>query len=349
MIRIIFTFMAVFCLCCTQISEAKTHIPVPQAPATQPESASSTVGQQGVVLGQPTPTEMAEFQAKQARLLEEARARELALEAEKQALFEESLEHMMPLNKEQIQQYREHADQRDRALLPVVPALQSRTVRVNLESGAKPIRVHTTANISTSLVFHDSTGAPWAITSVTNGSPALFQVLRPQLPEGNLLNVTPSQDYGVSTINVTLEKQDIPLVIMLVADSVRAPQRQADALVLFQLAGRGPNAPTPMLEQMRETVTSPMLAFLDLVPPKGAQRIQSNASSENFKAWKLHDVLYIRTKHMLMWPAWTAVANGAGNVKCYELPLSSRVLISEQGHIKTVLLKNAFVQGQRHE
>lgn len=88
---------------------------------------------------------------------------------EAQALFEESLRQMMPLDKEHIQEYRKRSDQRERALLPVSPDLRTRTVRVTLEPGRAPVKVFTTANIATSLVFHDSTGQPWPITSVTNG------------------------------------------------------------------------------------------------------------------------------------------------------------------------------------
>ena len=87
---------------------------------------------------------------------------------EAQALFEESLRQMMPLDKEHIQEYRKRSDQRERALLHVSPDLRTRTVRVTLEPGRAPVKVFTTANIATSLVFHDSTGQPWPITSVTN-------------------------------------------------------------------------------------------------------------------------------------------------------------------------------------
>ena len=153
-----------------------------------------------------------------------------------QALFEESLRQMMPLDEQHIQQYRERSDQRERALLPVPPSLRTRSVRVSLEPGRVPVPVLTTANVATSLVFHDATGQPWPITSVTNGGPTFFQVLRPELPEGNLLNVMPLQGHATSTLVVTLEKRDVPLVVRLESDSVRSPERKADALVLFQIA-----------------------------------------------------------------------------------------------------------------
>lgn len=55
-----------------------------------------------------------------------------------QALFEESLRQMMTLDESQIQEYRSRSDERDRALLPVSPALNTRTVRVTLEPGRSP-------------------------------------------------------------------------------------------------------------------------------------------------------------------------------------------------------------------
>ncbi len=273
------------------------------------------------------------------------------------ALFEESLRQLMPLDEGQIQEYRERSDQRERALLPVSPALSSRTVRVRLEPGAAPVKVLTTANVATSLVFHDSTGQPWPVTSVTNGGPNFFQILRPELPDGNLLNVMPVQGYGTSTIVVTLEKKDIPLVIRLESDSVRSPERTADALVLFQLAHHGPKAAIPIIENIKETTTSELLAFLDRVPPASAVRVGLESPPYNLAdkltVWRLGDAHYIRTDHTLMWPAWTAVVHGAGNVRCYEAPVTPRLMLSASGKIRTVVLKErtgqAGHQGGQHE
>ncbi len=259
---------------------------------------------------------------------------------ENQVLFEESLQHLMPLSEEQIYEYRQHSDRRERALLPVSPYLNSRTVRVSLEPGKSPVTVRTTANIATSLVFHDCTGKPWPITSVTNGGPNFFQVLRPELQDGNLLNVMPTQDYGASTLVITLEGKDIPLVIRLESDSVRSPKRKADALLLFQLAHRGPHAETPIVTDIQETVTSDMLAFLDHVPPKGAVIVTTKSKLEKLSIWKFQDKHYIRTNHTLMWPAWSAVVNGAGNIKCYEVPVTSRIILSCDGTMESVLLQN---------
>ena len=322
--------------------------PVPVAPP------APVIGQQGIVLGQtdaqrpttadpvtatpavpPTPA----APAVTAALPQEGK------KPDAQTLFQESLRQMMPLDDSQIQEYRERSDQRERALLPVSPSLASRTARVSLEPGSAPVRVFTTANIATSLLIHDSTGQPWPITSVTNGGPSFFQVLRPELPDGNLLNITPIQAYGTTTLVVTLEKQDIPLVIRLESDSVRGPERKADALVLFQISQHGPRAKVPVIEDIKETVNSSMLAFLDHVPPAGAVRVHMEPTPDKVQVWKLGVNHYIRTSHSMMWPAWTAVVNGAGNMKCYEVPVTARIMLSANGKMQTIVLSDGVTAG----
>lgn len=266
-------------------------------------------------------------------------AEEQELAADPQALFEESLRRLMPLGPEQIKDYRAASEKRERALSPTPPVLQSRTVRVNLQPGQRPPTVKTTANIATAIIFHDSTGEAWPITSVTNGGPTFFQVLRPELPEANILNVIPQQDYGSATLVVTLSGQDVPLVIALEADSIKAPLRQADAMVLFQLAHHGPKAKIPVIQDIQETVSSAMLSILDHVPPKEAVRLRTDPKDENLEIWKVGSKHYLRTRHDLMWPAWTASVNGAGDVKCYELPQTPRLIVSRQGIVSTVKIK----------
>lgn len=326
--------------------------------AEQPPKPAPVIGQQGIVLGQPdaqrppapsglsvptlpaTPPVAVPPAATTPQAPPEA-----PKQPDAQALFQESLRQMMPLDDSQIQEYRKHSDQRERALLPVSPALNSRTVRVSLEPGKTPVKVFTTANIATSLLIHDSTGQPWPITSVTNGGPAFFQVLRPELPDGNLLNVMPSQGYGTTTLVVTLEKQDIPLVVRLESDSVRGPERKADALVLFQIAQHGPRAKVPLIQDIKETVNSSILAFLDHVPPAEAVRVKVEPKTDKVQVWKLGELHYIRTSHTLVWPAWTAAVNGAGGMKCYEVPVTSRIMISQNGSMQTLVLSDVLKTG----
>jgi intracellular multiplication protein IcmK len=92
-----------------------------------------------------------------------------------------------------------------------------------------------------------------------------------------------------------------------------------------------------------------MLAFLDRVPPASAVRVALESPTDKLTIWRLGDAHYIRTDHTLMWPAWTAVVHGAGNVRCYEAPITPRLMLSADGKIRTVVLKEAASQGGKHE
>lgn len=254
-------------------------------------------------------------------------------ELDAQQLFEESLNLLNPLSHKQVKEYKEFSNKNEQAIAPVEPSLRARTVRVSLEPGSKSVRVNTTANIATALVFHDATGASWKITSITNGAENLFQVLRPEVPEGNLLNVLPLQSNASSTIIVTLESKDIPLVIALNSDSIKGKKRNADSMVLIQLAHIGPQGAIPVIAKVEDPVSSAMLSFLDQVPPEGAKLLKFTPRVQSFKVWEFEGKYFIRTQDSLIWPAWIASVNGASSIKCYEIMPSSKILLSISGKI----------------
>lgn len=88
-----------------------------------------------------------------------------------------------------------------------------------------------------------------------------------------------------------------------------------------------------------------MLAFLDHVPPAEAQRVKVEPQTDKVQVWKLGDLHYIRTSQTLIWPAWTAAVNGAGGMKCYEVPATSRIMISQAGSMQTLVLSDVLKAG----
>ena len=149
----------------------------------------------------------------------------------------------------------------------------------------------------------------------------------------------PLQGHATSTLVVTLEKRDVPLVVRLESDSARSPERKADALVLFQIAHHGPRAAVPLIKKVRDTADSVMLAFMDRVPPEGAVRLRVEPPRESLQVWKYGGRHYARTTQTIMWPSWSAVVNGAGATKCYELPITARIMTSHEGSMQTFILK----------
>ncbi len=256
-----------------------------------------------------------------------------------QQLFEESLRRMMPLDDEHIKKYRARSDKRNKELSPVPPHLNSRTVKVVLEPGHSAVKVKTTANIVTALVFHDATGSPWPISSVTNGSPTFFQLLRPEVSSKNILNITPLKDYGAATLVITLENEDVPLIVSMTTDSVRGNTRQADSLVLIRVSSYGPNARPPIIKNIKETTTSTMLSFLDGIPPSNAKTLQIQPADEHLSIWKIDKSYYVRTKYDLMFPAWIAVVHGSAGMKCYELSTAPRLMVSENGNLRSITVE----------
>lgn len=255
-------------------------------------------------------------------------------ELKDQLLFEESLKQIMPFTKEQIQELKKWSDERAKALAPSQAKLKSKTIQVSLEPGQAPIKVKTAANVATALVFHDATGSPWPISSITNGGPTFFQILRPEIEDKNLLNILPLKSYGAATLVVTLEGKDIPLVLSLYSGSIKSKFRTADGLILVRVKSHGPKANIPVVKTINPTVSSEMIAFLDRVPPAQARRIR--ISDENITIWQFNNLYYVRTNYDLMFPGWTAVVHGAGKIKCYELSSLPSLIVSDKGNLRSI-------------
>ena len=133
----------------------------------------------------------------------------------------------------------------------------------------------------------------------------------------------------------------------LVMKGERVQQRallQASNGAVLQTVAKNPNAIGYVglgyiTKDIKETADSSMLAFLDRVPPEQAARVRVEPGSNDLLVWSYNGKHYVRTIHSLMWPAWTAVVNGAGNTRCYEIPLTSRLMISRNGQIQTIRLQ----------
>ena len=78
--------------------------------------------------------------------------------------------------------------------------------------------------------------------------------------------------------------------------------------------------------------------FLYRVPPVGPGRLRLTRHTEQVSIWKYNEKHYIRTSNALMWPAWSAVGYGAGNIRCYETPATTRIMLSIIGQIQTFIL-----------
>lgn len=120
------------------------------------------------------------------------------------------------------------------ALMPIdVPPLpEIGMLQVDLSPGAVPPIIRLSENEGSSIVFMDSTGAPWTIQNFVNFAPKLASVSSP-LKDGHILTVEPKSPFGNGNIAVFLQGLQTPITITLLAGQknvdyrvdVRVPRR----------------------------------------------------------------------------------------------------------------------------
>lgn len=287
-----------------------------------PAAANGAVNAQAAPVKKTPEMERAETE----RALKEAAMKEQA--------FQNSLNGILPMSPDQIMKFKGTVEATQEALHSTpAPKLVSKTRNVTLKPGATTPQLKMVPGYVTTVVFTDATGAPWPITSVTNGNKEFFTVNKPEgLQPGNLLTITPMADFVDSNLVVTLSENPAPIVIQLFSRQKLKVEdgESSDAMVAFHLDERGPRALAPTFEDpIASPVTEEMSQFLDETPPQKAVRLKTNNDGE-ITVWRYQDKYYFRTPYPMQWPAWSKVVNGHG-VRVYEIPKVVSAVVSKNG------------------
>jgi len=145
---------------------------------------------------------------------------------------------VLPLSPSQIEMLRNlyDATQRAAAVSPGVPPRPTSTsLAVNLSPGATPPVVRLGAGFVTSMVFVDSTGAPWPIDSYSLGNPQAFNIQWDK--KSNILLVQAITAHRVGNLAVILRGLNTPVMIDLTPG-----QAALDVRVDLRIPGLGPQA-----------------------------------------------------------------------------------------------------------
>ena len=167
--------------------------------------------------------------------------------------FADAVRNSVPLSPEQIKTLHYLFDQSQRAASAypgVPPKPTSTSVIVNLSPGATPPVVRLSSGFVTSLVFLDSTGAPWPINAIDMGNPKSFNVEWNK--KGNTLLVQALDHYQSGNLAVMLKGLDTPVMLTLLPG-----QNAVDYRVDLRVPGIGPEA-NPVLDGLPAT-ESPQL------------------------------------------------------------------------------------------
>jgi intracellular multiplication protein IcmK len=242
--------------------------------------------------------------------------------------FKDMVSSLYPLNPEQIlrlkqiYQTSEYA-QASPAGTPPKPTATSQFV--NLSPGSTPPVIRLSQGFVSSLVFLDSTGAPWPISAYDLGDPGSFNIQWDKT--SNTLMIQALKLYNYGNLAVRLRGLNTPVMLTLIPG-----QKAVDYRVDLRIQGLGPNAKTmPMEEGIPPAASDLLLHVLDGVPPPGSQRLVVNGGDA--RAWILGDKMYIRTLLTILSPGWLASMTSADGMHAYEMQKSPVLLVSWHGKV----------------
>lgn len=196
---------------------------------------------------------------------------------------------------------------------------------VNLSPGSTPPVIRLAQGFVSSLVFLDSTGAPWPISAYDLGDPASFNIQWDHT--SNTLMIQALKLYNYGNLAVRLRGLNTPVMLTLVPG-----QKAVDYRVDLRVQGYGPNAKGLLMDEgLPPSANDVLLHVLDGVPPDGSQRL--TVSGGDARAWLLNDKMFVRTNLTVLSPGWIASMTSADGTHAYEMLKSPVLLVSWHGKV----------------
>jgi intracellular multiplication protein IcmK len=285
--------------------------------------------------------------------------------------IEKAEKEVLPLSPEKIRElgarFRDVGIAKEQATTEVA-APNNRRINVSFMPGSATSIINTVKGYPTAISFFDQTGQPWPISWDTNSNPAGgvtgnncggapstasnggsaspaipavggqvgFIVCTP-VKGSNVLEVTPMSLQPRGGLVVTLEGAPKPITFLL-----KGGGDTYDADVSIEVAARGPNAKTQVVTEPHapDTGAPYLTALLDGIPPADAVPMSvTGVSPDDLRAWELGNRIFIRTRHLLLAPEWTASEHGEGGLTVYAVPETPVVLLSADGRTISAALK----------
>ncbi len=334
-------------------SLSETKAPLPKAQSTYPQTSikqekavnRSETDKAVATLSTVNPVNMGAAQAGTAMQTQPSSPSPLTAKqkreaAQRDAAFEAILKKTLPMTPSQIARLRRMYDKTQEAAAkgPKIPPLPTSTSQVvDLSPGAVPPVIRLSQGFVSSLVFVDSTGAPWPITAYDLGNPKVFNI---QWDKNNTLMIQALSPYTYGNLAVKLQGQTTPVMLTLIPG-----QKVVDYRVDLRVSGLGPNAKFShdQINALPLGANPVLLHVLDGVPPSGSQTIK--VTGGDAQAWGFADKLYIRTRYNVLSPAWVSKMSSADGTNAYEMPLVPVLLVERNG--KTTQLRlGRYVSGQ---
>lgn len=242
--------------------------------------------------------------------------------------FKDMTKSLYPLSPEQIVHLKQtyHTSEYAQASTAGTPPKPTATSQfVNLSPGSTPPVIRLSQGFVSSLVFLDSTGAPWPISAYDLGDPSSFNIQWDKT--SNTLMIQAIKLYNYGNLAVRLRGLNTPVMLTLIPG-----QKAVDYRVDLRVQGYGPNAKNlPLEEGIPPSASDLLLHVLDGVPPAGSQRLV--VSGGDARAWLSNEKMYVRTNLTILSPGWLASMTSADGMHAYEMQRSPVLLVSWHGKV----------------
>ena len=235
---------------------------------------------------------------------------------------------LFPLTPERIIELRQMHDTTEFATespsgTPPKPTATSQFV--NLSPGSTPPVIRLAQGFVSSLVFLDSTGAPWPISAYDLGDPVSFNIQWDKT--SNTLMIQALKLYNYCNLAVKLKGLNTPVMLTLIPG-----QKAVDYRVDLRIQGYGPNASSlPLEEGIPPNASDVLLHVLEGVPPQGSLHL--TVTGGDARAWLLGEKIYVRTNLTILSPGWIASMTSADGMHAYELQKAPVLLVSWHGKV----------------
>ncbi len=242
--------------------------------------------------------------------------------------FKDMTRNIYPLSTEQIVHLRQISETMEYAKAspagtPPKPTATSQFV--NLSPGSTPPVIRLAQGFVSSLVFLDSSGAPWPIAAYDLGDPNSFNIQWDKT--SNTIMIQAMKLYNYGNLAVRLRGLNTPVMLTLIPG-----QKAVDYRVDLRVQGFGPNAKTMPLETgIPPSASELLLHVLDGVPPPGSKRL--SITGGDARAWLANDRMYVRTNLTILSPGWLASMTSADGTHAYEMQKSPVLLVSWHGKV----------------
>ena len=242
--------------------------------------------------------------------------------------FDGVAQQLFPLTPEQILRIKQLYQTNELAQVSTVGAPPKPTATsqfVNLSPGSTPPVIRLSQGFVSSLVFLDTTGAPWPIAAYDLGDPAAFNIQWDKV--SNTLMIQASKLYTYGNLAVRLQGLNTPVMLTLIPG-----QKAVDYRVDLRVQGYVPNAKNmPMEEGLPPSANDRLLHVLDGVPPQGSSRLV--VSGGDARAWLLNDKMFVRTNLTILSPGWIGSMTSADGMHAYEMQKAPVLLVSWHGKV----------------